>query len=73
MKDTKLFTEQEDDKGSVKRGNVSSAKEHELPTWQDISFMVDVISFLFFVLVSILSFIIFVTVAKRGDKTDIQM
>jgi len=66
-KDTKVFTEQEGDKSSVKRGNVGSAKEHELPTWRDISFMIDIISFLFFVLVSILSFIIFVTVAKRGD------
>jgi len=64
MKDTKVFKVQINVKAPV---NVIPNKEHDSPTWQDISFMVDVICFLVFVLVSILSFAVFVAVAKQGD------
>jgi len=67
MKDTQVVTEHENNKGPIKREKGIFAKEHELPTWKDISFMIDAICFVFFVLVSILSFAIFVAVAKQGD------
>ena len=68
--DLDVLTKEEESKIPVKRertDSVVSVMKDKPPTWQDISFLVDVSSFVFFALVSFFSFTIFVDVAQQDQ------
>ena len=51
----------------IRSKSLVSAKEHTPPTWKEISYLVDVSSFLVFVLVAVLSFTMFIAIAQQGE------